>query len=117
MFVEALLPIGSAFDNITRQNRMIDRMEKNNEIAQQRLDVAKQNTEIRKQQSELKQQTETQRAEDRHNLALQQQTLNAQRIEKNEMYLSSKRAGYAQTMEDLETAFSRGGVHLQIPPQ
>lgn len=53
MFVEALLPIGSAFDNLSRQDRMIDQMKQNNDLAQQRADTAKLNAENRKRELDI----------------------------------------------------------------
>ena len=40
MFVEALLPIGSAFDNLARQKGLYDDLQKKSEISQQRADTA-----------------------------------------------------------------------------
>ena len=53
MFVEALLPIGSAFDNLTRQDRIINQMKQNNDLAQQRADTAKLNAENRKRELDI----------------------------------------------------------------
>ena len=53
MFVEALLPIGSAFDNLSRQDRIINQMKQNNELAQQRADTAKLNAENRKRELDI----------------------------------------------------------------
>lgn len=53
MFVEALLPIGSAFDNLSRQDRIINQMKQNNDLAQQRADTAKLNAENRKRELDI----------------------------------------------------------------
>ena len=53
MFVEALLPIGSAFDNLSRQDRIINEMKQNNDLAQQRADTAKLNAENRKRELDI----------------------------------------------------------------
>lgn len=53
MFVEALLPIGSAFDNLSRQDRIINEMKQNNNLAQQRADTAKLNAENRKRELDI----------------------------------------------------------------
>jgi hypothetical protein len=53
MFVEALLPIGSAFDNLTRQDRIVNELKQNNELAQQRADTAKLNAENRKRELDI----------------------------------------------------------------
>jgi len=58
-----------------------------------------------------------QRAEDKHNLAMQQQTLNSQRIEKNYMYLTSKRQGFELNRVANENAIHQGGIGVQLPPQ
>ena len=53
MFVEALLPIGSAFDNLTRQDRIINEMKQNNDLAQKRADTARLNAENRKRELDI----------------------------------------------------------------
>ena len=53
MFVEALLPIGSAFDNLSRQDKIINQMKQNNDLAQQRADTAKLNAENRKRELDI----------------------------------------------------------------
>ena len=53
MFVEALLPIGSAFDNLSRQDRIINQMKQNNELAQQRADTSRLNAENRKRELDI----------------------------------------------------------------
>lgn len=53
MFVEALLPIGSAFDNLTRQDRIVNELKQNNELAQQRADTARLNAENRKRELDI----------------------------------------------------------------
>lgn len=53
MFVEALLPIGSAFDNLSRQDRIINEMKQNNDLAQQRADTARLNAENRKRELDI----------------------------------------------------------------
>ena len=53
MFVEALLPIGSAFDNLSRQDRIINQLKQNNELSQQRADTAKLNAENRKRELDI----------------------------------------------------------------
>ncbi len=53
MFVEALLPIGSAFDNLTRQDRIVNELKQNNELAQQRADTAQLNAENRKRELDI----------------------------------------------------------------
>lgn len=53
MFVEALLPITSALENLTRQDRMIDQMRQNNDLAQQRADTARLNAENRKRELDI----------------------------------------------------------------
>ena len=53
MFVEALLPITSALENITRQDRIINEMKQNNDLAQQRADTARLNAENRKRELDI----------------------------------------------------------------
>ena len=53
MFVEALLPIGSAFDNLTRQDKVIDALNKNNDLSEQRAETAKLNAENRKRELDI----------------------------------------------------------------
>ena len=53
MFVEALLPIGSAFDNLSRQDRIINEMKQNNDLAQQRAVTARLNAENRKRELDI----------------------------------------------------------------
>ena len=53
MFVEALLPIGSAFDNLSRQDRIINEMKQNNDLAQQRANTARLNAENRKRELDI----------------------------------------------------------------
>ena len=53
MFVEALLPIGSAFDNLSRQDRIINEMKQNNDLAQKRADTARLNAENRKRELDI----------------------------------------------------------------
>ena len=53
MFVEALLPIGSAFDNLSRQDRIINEMKQNNALGQQRADTARLNAENRKRELDI----------------------------------------------------------------
>ena len=53
MFVEALLPITSALENLTRQDRIINEMKQNNDLAQQRADTAKLNAENRKRELDI----------------------------------------------------------------
>ena len=53
MFVEALLPITSALENLTRQDRIIDQMRQHNELAQQRADTARLNAENRKRELDI----------------------------------------------------------------
>lgn len=53
MFVEALLPITSALENLTRQDRIINQMKQNNDLAQQRADTAKLNAENRKRELDI----------------------------------------------------------------
>lgn len=53
MFVEALLPIGSAFDNLTRQDRIVNELKQNNALAQQRADTAQLNAENRKRELDI----------------------------------------------------------------
>lgn len=117
MFVELLTPIGNAFNNVNDQLAAADRAEQRNMRANEMHNLKRQEMMTRLQSEQQKLEAQKQRDEDRHALALQNQTLNTQRIEKNEMYLSSKRAGYAQSMEELQTAFSRGNLGLQLPPQ
>lgn len=53
MFVEALLPITSALENLTRQDRIINEMKQNNDLAQQRADTARLNAENRKRELDI----------------------------------------------------------------
>ena len=53
MFVEALLPIGSAFDNLSRQDKIINEMKQNNDLAQKRADTARLNAENRKRELDI----------------------------------------------------------------
>ena len=53
MFVEALLPIGSAFDNLARQKGVYDDLQKKSELAQQKADTARMNAENRKRELDI----------------------------------------------------------------
>ena len=53
MFVEALLPITSALENLTRQDRIINEMKQNNDLAQKRADTARLNAENRKRELDI----------------------------------------------------------------
>ena len=113
MFVEALLPIGSAFDNLGRQHKIIEQLERNNEIAEQKTKEEQIKNEQRKKELELKQQ----RQEDLHIASQDRHILAQQRIEKQNMYLQTKRVGFEASLQTAQNAVNEGGIHTQINPQ
>ena len=104
MFVEALLPIGSAFDNLARQKGLYDDLQKKSELSQQRADTAKLKAENRSRALDIAQQkleTMQQRADTAR--------LNAEN-RKRELDIVENGVRSAQVQNIY------GGVHLQMQP-
>lgn len=56
MFVELLAPIGSALNRFSEGNRLLDKMEKSNELAEKKLDQSEKRLEMRKRELDLMEQ-------------------------------------------------------------
>ncbi len=117
MFVEILTPIGNAFSNINNQFESSNRSDERNFQQAELHRMKKAEMTARMQYEQQRVEEIKQRSEDKHNLALQQQTLNSQRIEKNYMYLTSKRQGFELNRVANENAIHQGGIGVQLPPQ
>ena len=111
MFVEALLPITSALENLTRQDRIINEMKQNNDLAQQRADTARLNAENRSRALDIAQQ--------RVDVA-QQRADTAQQRADTAKFSAENRKRELDIVESgvrlAQLRYNQGGVHLQMQP-
>ena len=56
MFVELLAPIGSALNRFSEGNRLLDKMEESNELAEKKLEQSEKRLEMRKRELDLMEQ-------------------------------------------------------------
>ena len=111
MFVEALLPIGSAFDNLVRQKGLYDDLQKKSELSQQRADTAKLNAENRSRALDIAQQR-ADIAQQRADTAQQRADTAQSSVENRKRELDIVESGVRLA----QLQYSQGGVHLQMQP-
>lgn len=111
MFVEALLPIGSAFDNLARQKGLYDDLQKKSELSQQRADTAKLNAENRSRALDIAQQ--------RADIAQQKADTAQQRADTAQISAQNRTRELDIVESGVRLAqlkYNQGGVHLQMNP-